>query len=313
MKNLGLGLSKKQNLRVLSHQFMYGAREVILDYASLPSNLFIGGVLQHGDGPPFSAYNNFPSPRKSFKRFPVFVANSQIKNHWSSLGMKNIEVSGSTWAYALKNFSSSQYKVDYQKKKYEVLFFPTHLAIGYREHSKTSIELRFQALRNQFDSESIQCCVYWSDLIDDTWFAMGKKYSIDIVCAGISTTEPVWAKNSLRTNFLLKLGQIIDQSEKCIFENYTSALIYALTLAKPVKLLNSTELELIGERLEFLSQERQWVLDNLPHIQREYICDGPAIKFANSVCGLENRVSPEEVAEFFRMFEYHLNSQKWFT
>lgn len=295
-------------LRLLDHQFMYGARERILDYASLPLNLYIGGVVQHGDGPPFSAYNNFPAPRKLIQRYPVFVANPEIRNYWYSRGFKNIEVGGSPWAYLLggiNKFCATSLKEG--EKPSEVVFFPRHLAIGFEEHSPESIRKRFAFLRNRFEHQKIVCCVYWSDLLDDEWFKLAREYEIEISCAGIAHTDPVWAMSKLRTDFLLKLFNIIYPSQRCLFEDYTSAIIYALSIGKPVQLLNDADRISLGGNLALLSRERQWIKKEIPSIEEDFVLSPMAIDFAKEVCGVPYRKEPNDVHEFFRMFEMQID------
>ena len=64
------------------------------------------------------------------------------------------------------------------------------------------------------------------------------------------------------------------------------------------------------QKLDFLPQEREGTVGNIPYIRDEYLCDCPVIQFADSVCGLNHRMSLEEVAMSFMMFEFNLTSQK---
>ena len=107
-------------------QFAYGHREILLKYAGLDSSLLLTGILQHGVGPAFTIYSDWPTPRVKFiSRSPFWVYSRVAATELASIGAKKVQAIGSPWLYAKQ---SELMAIQHNVQNSIYLIFPRHFS-----------------------------------------------------------------------------------------------------------------------------------------------------------------------------------------
>jgi hypothetical protein len=276
-------------------QFVYGHREILLDFAKLDRTSLILGNIQHGVGPLFTLYSEYPTPRlRNLQRSPLWVYNQNLADGLKRMGLKKVHAIGSPWLYSKLQSESGQ-STPTSKPKYVV--FPRHYSFSYLSQVTASdIKEKIKSWRTIAGSDELEICLYWSEFIDLRWHQVAREEGVNLVCAGVSSTTPVWSQSSSRLHFYQNLRGIIDSSTHCIFESFTSAMFYANDLGKNVGLFDSISANLEREREKIFQEENRWLKSNIPGIfgtcEQNLILDSITHEFL----GYDELLKPEVLA-----------------
>ena len=224
-------------------QFYYGHREILLNYLGRDGSLLLCGILQHGVRqigltPYPKDFQDFKTPRLgNWKRAPLWVYSQQTVAHLKKLGAKgNIQAIGAPWNYLIQAPTSQ--KIDSKEesiKKY--LVFPTHYQIGMvATLDESQVRNRINHWKELANYQPLTVCLFWTEFLDPTWQKVCREEGVQVTCAGMGTTDPIWAQNPSRLDFLYKLREIISEHTHCIFETFSSGIFYAISMNKYVGL-----------------------------------------------------------------------------
>lgn len=232
------------------------------------------------------------------RRAEVFLASDSI-----SKAMKReyphhrIESIGSSWAYLLKSMNKiegagiTHGSQSFTKNSQNVLFFVRHfnLRAGFKYTPEVVSQIGIQ-VREQFPNCSLTFCVFWSDLLSFDWNDFSRQFDIRIVCAGVRELNPPWEMHDARTKFLPKLLDLIEEHDVCAFDTYTSAVPYALSLGKKIRLL----------RLQYekayppFGKVHDWFTSEFAFEGDDEIYPEPNRGLVSELLGFKHVMSPEE-------------------
>ena len=271
---------------------MYGAREILLDYAGLSRNLVLLGVLQHGIGPTSEIRNNVPSPRIYSRRSPVWIASKRSEIELKQAGFRYVKAIGSAWSY-MKKLSEDFLTMEPSECR-DVLFFARHYGGGATaEYNNQEVLKIFSELRARYPNSSLTVCVYFYDLLTANWHDLAPRFGIEVVSAGVGVTSPVWRQSESRIEFLYTLKKIIDQHNICLFDEPSSAIFYALSLGKIVKIEPIKSINLVDYQVGF----QRWLQSNLPKIFSGINRDPVAEEVTNELLGNDLIMSRENLQD----------------
>jgi hypothetical protein len=288
--SLSIGSREVELSKTFSHQFMYGAREVLLDYCEIPKDRLLLGVLQHGVGPTLNQFINVPSPRIGIKRSPVWLASHSVAQEIKKCGYKEVSAIGSTWAYLLKKTVAVPEEIGDRREK--ILFFPSHW--GGHEYSNEEVIQICTSLRKRFPNEYLSISVYFIDLLCADWPRIASSFGIQILNAGMGGSDPYWSNFKARTNFLPRLREYIMQHDHCVFEEFSSAIFYAISLKKRVTV---NKLPFLDHRQSPDAAVNDWMRKNLPKIYDGIYCDALAQEISDDLLGTNVTLSKEDLSE----------------
>jgi hypothetical protein len=284
--------SKQQLIRKFSIQFAYGHREILLNYSKIDTSSLLIGVLQHGVGPSFTLYSDWPTPRnRTLERSNLWVYSKKAATELAAGGVKNVSAIGSPWLYSkiLHGYSAST-----TPPKTKFLVFPMHYSFSYLSKiNPADILEKIQYWKLIAGSEELEICLYWSEFLNPVWQQVAREEGVNLVCAGIAQTAPQWSLADTRVNFYVNLRNIIDSATHCIFESFTSAIFYACDLGKRVGVFQTQSSLAEVNRAPAFQQENQWLFRNTPEIFNT--CEDNSVLGAISydLLGYDELLSPE--------------------
>ena len=275
---------------------MYGAREILLDYAGLSRNLVLLGVLQHGIGSTPEIRNNVPSPRIYLRRSPVWIASKRSEIELKQAGFRYVKAIGSAWSYM--NKLSEDFPTSEPSERRDVLFFARHYGgTSAAEYSNQEILKIFSELSARYPNSSLTVCVYFTDLLTANWHDLATRFGIEVVSAGVGVTSPAWRQSESRIKFLYNVKKIIGRHNICLFDEPSSAIFYALSLGKIVKVEPIKSVKLVDYQLEF----QRWFQSNLPKILSGIDRDPVAEEITNELLGNDLIMSRENLQDTLRV------------
>jgi hypothetical protein len=220
---------------ILSEQFNFGHREILLSCNGINPNIFINGLLQHGW---------YPDPenidfvrRKNLTFYPLYSWGDPFLG--LGLNPDRIIPIGAPWLHLLKATGISSLTVkNLGISSKRALYLPTHSLPGY---SLKNYGIGLDEYISSFGEFTV--CLYWTDYIDP---AVQNHYrslfpGADIRCAGFKGSpgvESPWAPVGGRVMFLPNLLDFFLDAELIIFDQISTAFWYALSLGKKVLVLN---------------------------------------------------------------------------
>jgi hypothetical protein len=291
--------NRQQLIRRFSMQFSYGHREILLNYARLDTSSLLIGVVQHGVGPTFCLYSDWPTPRyRVLKRSNLWVYSKKAADELQNEGLRNVFAIGSPWLYS-KILNGYAAKTNPTKTKF--LVFPRHYSFSYLSKvASTSILEKIRFWKSIAGSEELEICLYWSDFLNPEWQRIAREEGVVLVCAGISQTMPLWSHSESRIDYYLNLRQIMDSSTHCIFEAFSSAMFYACDLGKNVGIFQThSSLNEVNRELAF-QKENVWLLRNVPEIFNTFE-QSPALEsITHELLGYDDLLSSERLADILR-------------
>lgn len=283
-------------IRKFGIQFYYGHREIILKAAGLQENSLLLGIVQHGVGPTFTLYSDWPTPRfNSLRRTPLWVYSKENENELRNLGVRNVKAIGSPWLYSInQNTHRLSSLLPNSSKGEYCLVFPSHTNFAYLEiTSQEAIVSRIKSWKKIAKNDKMVICLYWVEFLDQRWHKAAELEDVKLTCVGLSATDPLWSKSESRIDFYKNLYSLLNNASYCIFEGFTSAIFYASSLEIPFGIF-ATEFEerKIADSSQF-SQERTWLLasaaSHFNHITTEKIFT----EISLSLLGIDQLQNPE--------------------
>lgn len=287
-------------------QFAYGHREILLKAADLTLDSILLGIVQHGVGPSFVQYSDWPTPRGfNLRRSPLWVYSKTNELELRKVGVKDVRTIGSPWLYSRKLEVSKDFII---QKKY-CLVFASHTRFN------LSLLTEFEEILNKVKfwksiagKDTLAICLYWVDFLDENWKAAARIEGVELLCAGIDFTDPVWSTSPVRTDFYKNLNQIIQKAHYCIFEGFTSAIFYVASEGIPFGVFNSKfENNKILDS-QFFSQEHRWLRQhagqNFENIRENRLF----AEISNDLLGVDNLLSSTELQNELVWMNMDLNS-----
>jgi len=290
-------------IRRFGIQFNYGHREIILKAAELPENTLLMGIVQHGVGPTFTLYSDWPTPRlNSLRRTPLWVYSKENENELRNLGVRDVKAIGSPWLYSInQNTHSLSSLLPNSSKGEYCLVFPSHTNFAYLEiTSEESIVSRIKSWKKIAKNDKLVICLYWVEFLDQNWHNAAELEGVKLTCVGIGATDPLWSKSPSRLDFYKNLHSILVNATYCIFEGFTSALFYASSLRIPFGIFSTDfEKRKIAAYSQF-SQERTWLLANAGSHIDEIATEQNFTEKSLSLLGIDQLQSPEELKSILK-------------
>jgi hypothetical protein len=290
---------KNANLQRLTEkfgiQFSYGHREILLEYSKLDPTSLLTGILQHGVGPSFTLYSDWPTPRSMrLIRSELWVYSKKVAEELRSIGVPRVTAIGSPWLYSK---ILDQYKKNDQPSRPKFLVFPRHYTATFTSKiSASDIREKISYWRTISGNEELHICLYWIDFLNPVWQFVAREEGVSLVCAGISGSSPVWAQTDLRIDFYKNLRKILDSSTHCIFESFTSAIFYANDLGKDIGIFQvPSSIREINTEKSF-QMEQSWLLKNFPKIFGSFGFGKSLDSSTQELLGYDDLLSSENLA-----------------
>jgi hypothetical protein len=228
IKNLK-NLIVKSNIQIFEEQFMYGHRELLLNYSGLAaknqqnSNLILEAGLQHGW---LSDAGIFRSRGKDFRIKPRFVWNKRWECDYPK--MEANQSIGAPWLYLVhRNLLNYQQIINGNQDS--VLVFPSHSVLGIPNQIKPHIK-KFNKIASGFQRKIV--CLYWVDFVNPEIYSEFLGYGFEIYCAGFGNPrgEEPHTDDAGRSTYLINLLQIFLKCGNIITDEIQSGVFYALSI-----------------------------------------------------------------------------------
>jgi hypothetical protein len=232
IKNILIRINQS-DLEYYEEQFMYGHREILLNYfikkEKLRENFIIEGSIDHA-----WAYdeNLWKLRKRNLKKSNRYVWNERQQTLLMKLA-KTTAV-GSPWIYLLDSLGLSKNKILTQlpKTKNKVLIIPGHNAIDSNKDFKKTIE----DLKNVASfSQNVIVSLYWIDYLDPQVRSIYRDLGWEVVCAGYVPRKKVSTSTiGGRQNFLLEFFDYAKDVEFIITDDFSTGALYALSLGAKI-------------------------------------------------------------------------------
>jgi hypothetical protein len=280
-------------------QFVYGHREILLRYSGIDDSALLTGILQHGVGPTFTLYSDWPTPRVNLiKRSPLWVYSQVAAKDLSLRGVENIKAIGSPWLYS-KTLDCFLTPESSSKEKY--LVFPEHYPTSAKHNTAEITREKIKFWRSIAGGADLEICLFWSEFTDPIWTKIAGEEGVSLNCAGHPNSPladlQIWSGEDARIDYYKNLRNIISSATHCIFETFTSAMFYASDLGRYVGFFpteTKTRIEPIYRTIQ--EQERNWLEDNLPQILRNFAVGNSLTQISRELLGYEDLLNPKELS-----------------
>lgn len=282
-------------------QFYYGHREILLNYLEKDDDLLLCGILQHGVRqigltPYPKDFQDFKTPRlANWKRSPLWVYSKETVTHLKKQGARgSIEAIGAPWNYMTPPVANLEFDSKGNPVK-KFVVFPTHYQIGMIANlDESQIRNRINYWKGLASFQSLTVCLFWTEFLDPIWQKVCREEGVNITCAGIGTTDPVWAQNPSRLNFLYKIRDILSEHTHCIFETFSSGIFYAISMNKHVGLfpgprdLPKYGSASVGDWVNSVHEmDESWVAREMPLILENFAADEGLKNLADYLLGVD--------------------------
>ncbi len=238
---------------LLSDQFSYGMREVLLlTHGEDPTSL-INAKLVHGEVD-YKDASKWPSVWKSpFRRYPILSWSTVQKKYLESIGFKEkIFAVGAPFLHILKYVNENPRLRWPSFFNNSLLYFPSHSHPGHSIHGKHLVENQI----NFHDFKKVTVCLFWLDFINPTIRERYLRLGLDVTCVGYkgnSSIEIPWADDGGRTCHLITLANLISKYEYIVTERMSVTFLYAAAQGKKVRYLEKfTKLNVASNPIETL-------------------------------------------------------------
>ena len=217
------------NFQIFEEQFMYGHRELLLNYSGLVDSnqknykLILEAGLQHGWLPDAGI---FRARGKDLRIKPRYVWNKRWERNYPKMH-DNISI-GAPWLYLIqKNLLNFQTQI--KENKNSVLVFPSHSVLGIPRDVKSMVS-KFDKLTTGYERKLV--CLYWVDFVNPEVFSEFSKYGFEIYCAGFGNPrgKVPFSDDAGRSTYLINLLEIFLKCNLIITDQIQSGVFYALSL-----------------------------------------------------------------------------------
>jgi hypothetical protein len=294
-------------LETLKTQFVYGQREILLDFIGYPYDYLIGGLLQHGvldiglniTGP---SIPRIKTPRSGLvKRFPLYVYSKATEIDFNQNTGIQTRFIGAPWLYIPENSHSSQFGSTCSANCKNTVVFPSHQTLGGKSIlSVNEIRKKISYWRIAAGSD-ICLCLFWVEYLDSNWHEACAEEAVKINCAGVGETFPFWGLSSFRLNFLPKLRCIIDSHSTVISEDISSVIFYSIDRGKSVGIFPDSRSFQKSDREKTPIEFDAWLESNMPKLKNA-ICSSEEYKsLTDFYLGRDSILSKNEMLERLRL------------
>jgi len=223
-------------------QFMYGHREILLNYSkkyndSLTDLSILKGSIDHAWA--FDE-NLWKLRNRNLSRANRYVWNFRQEKLLSQV--YSVKATGAPWLYMLNNLGISPENVieKLPKKNNKVLIFPSH---NLDWDIKLDLSASLKSFKSRVDQNSVVVvCLFWLDFIDPKIRRLYLDEGWEVVCAGYCprgvTADSI---HGGRQSFLLELFNIMSDANVILTDDLSTGLIYALSLGVKVQYFTNTE------------------------------------------------------------------------
>lgn len=280
-----------QHIELFKNQFVYGHREILLNYMSLDySNLFLG-TLQHGFQPTYEAEEaKTPRVEGVFKRSPLWVFSRERANYLQNLGFKNVFPIGAPWLYLPKSHETKSSSL----KSQSYIVFPSHTNFTIPAPDDSQIRSKIRFWKKLAGKNILTICLYWSDFLEPGWQKIAREEEVKLTLAGLGGLEPVWSQHPTRINLLYKVRELMLQHTHVIFESFTSPIFYAISLNLSVgyfpEVLTPQELDRAD-----IQDGKRWISENMPEIIGQFGKSKSLSERSDKMLGVDAMRSPAEL------------------
>jgi hypothetical protein len=224
---------RKDDLNYFEEQFMYGHREIILNYIlssghNISSNSYLQGGIAHGWAPNFEVWR---LRKKNFRRANRYVWKSP--NFTSEDTIYNQIPIGAPWLYLLLTLGITPgSKIEMPiKDNRENLIMPYH-SEGVR---LKKINEQAEHFRQIVDPTRSTVCLFWLDYCDPVNRAAYSDLGFNVECVGYpNRVTNSYLIGGPRTLFLVHLLSLMLEHRTLITDNPSTSLFYAASLGKTV-------------------------------------------------------------------------------
>ena len=224
-----------------SEQFLYGHREILINYAQLSDEDLIFGSVEHGWA--FEAGLGIP-------KFPLgrHLHLSWCEDRMKRTGgasLKNIAI-GAPFIYAHANVIEDLKKFESQniKPKRKIIFFPFH---G-NEYIQQNADSQISIFKARYNPEETTVCLYWAEYINPEIYSKYLSEGFAITCAGFSGqmehTGLGYSSRKLagspiggRPTFLLNTIKFLAKHDRVVVGAMGTICFYAAYMDKPLEIL----------------------------------------------------------------------------
>jgi hypothetical protein len=299
------------DLIYFEEQFMYGHREILLNYCmQSSSNLnnfsILEGSIDHG----FAIQENIWRLRKrNLTRAKRYVWNDRAKSAYGE--DSSVFATGSPWLYLLSDLGLTPLNIGTKIKKNpkKVVIFPGHNVDTYFKYNIETIRQHF--LPFVPEESQVTVCLFWTDFCDPSVRRKFTELGWNVESMGYVPRVP--NPDSIqggRPNFLLELFNLFIDTRLIITDNASTGLLYALTLDTEVMYVPSIQIkehESIGNSLlglddnrptGFFSTEIAWVSNYLPSLFETKTSPTKFLDFAWSELGYDNFLKNKSGGKF---------------
>ncbi len=225
-----------------SEQFLYGHREILIDYAGLGPKSMIKGSVEHG-----WALDSGRGIRKLTGGRYLYLSWSNARVSRSNVDEETTVAIGAPFIYAHKRVEKqiAEFIDESPDDISKILFFPVH---G-NEFSQQNPVSQIALFKERYDPRTATVCLYWVEYINPILYDLYKREGFQIVCAGFSGqmehTGLGYSARRLagspiggRPNFILNTIAMLATHSKIVFGGLGSALFYAGYMRKDIELLD---------------------------------------------------------------------------
>jgi hypothetical protein len=226
---------KKNDLLYFEEQFMYGHREILLNFAmqdneKLSSESFLAAGLSHGWAPNFEVWKVRDRALRKKSRY-VWNSPTQIKNFEK---YRQVPI-GSPWLYLLKSLGISEGKV----AELPIVANRKNLIIPFHSegHEIKSIYKQVEHYKSVVDPQETTICLFWLDFCDPLNRRIYRDAGFNLECVGYThRVSNSYKIGQPRTFFLLNLLELMLQHRVYITDSISTSFFYAAALGKNIKL-----------------------------------------------------------------------------
>jgi hypothetical protein len=253
-----------------SEQFLYGHREILIDYAGLEANSMIKGSVEHG-----WALDSGRGIRKFTGGRYLYLSWSRARIARSGVSENTTVAIGAPFIYAFEKVEAQikEFYKDYPADPLRILFFPVH---G-NEFSQQNPESQIALFKEKYDPKNVTVSLYWVEYINPVVYNLYKQEGFKIVCSGFSGqmehTGLGYSARRLagspiggRPIFILNTIAMLATHSKIVFGGLGTGVFYAGYMRKEIEMLDkyltTTFLDMDSERgtsFEAHPQEARYV------------------------------------------------------
>ncbi len=229
---------------LLSEQFNFGHREILIAANKLQENTLFLASVQHGWDPGPAIGKRILTRRMT--QYSNLVWSKRIQEFLSRNGNYISTPIGAPWSHLLRACGINPYVPKTSSNDSSlpthprVLYFPSHSSHGFLAiHQKNASFLNSLTLGNK-----VKVCLFWSDFVNPKVRELHLREGYEITCAGYrgsSGGEVPWSPLGGRILYLPSILEMIERAEIVVLDTIGTALWYAISLGKRIVLLNGSE------------------------------------------------------------------------